>query len=86
MNDEFEPMDNEAEDEALEELSEELHAPLAYIRVVRKAELKNAPEELPDGLLYALHDENGRPLAIFKDRATAFVAARTNDLTPVSVH
>ena len=61
-------------------------APVAYIRTVRKSDLEDAPAELPDGLLYALHDESGRPLAVFKDRATAIVAARTNDFTPVSVH
>lgn len=59
---------------------------LAYVRAVQKADLPDAPEQLPDGTLYALHDENGRPLAIFEDRATAIVVARSNALTPMSVH
>lgn len=77
MNDEFETV----------EMDEPVSpAPVAYIRAVRKSDLADPPEAMPDGLLYALHDETGRPLAIFKDRATAIVAARTNDFTPVSVH
>jgi hypothetical protein len=36
--------------------------------------------------LYALGTEEGTQLALVKDRALAFVVARQNDLTPVSVH
>lgn len=59
--------------------------PTAYIRVVRKADVASAPADAPDEL-YALHDENGRPLALFSDRASAMALARANSLAPVSVH
>ena len=35
---------------------------------------------------YAIHAADGQELAIFGDREIAFVAARQNDLEPVSVH
>ena len=35
---------------------------------------------------YAIHSANGQELAVFGDRDVAFVAARQNDLEPVSVH
>ncbi|MEM7189882.1 MAG: DUF1150 family protein [Pseudomonadota bacterium] len=55
---------------------------------VREAE----PEDLPDeirgapGKVFAIHDQSGNVLALAKDRSVAFAVARTNDLTPVSVH
>ena len=40
-----------------------------------------------DGLLaYAIHAADGQELAVFSERDVAFVAARQNDLEPVSVH
>ena len=40
-----------------------------------------------DGLTaYAIHAADGQELAIFSARDVAFVAARQNDLEPVSVH
>lgn len=57
----------------------------AYIRVVRRDELENAPANAPE-TLYALHDENGRPLAVFGDRAAAVVAAKANNFRAMSVH
>lgn len=60
-------------------------APTAYIRMVRKSDLESAPADAPEEL-YALHDENGRPIAIFADRASAIVLAKANSYAPVSVH
>jgi len=37
-------------------------------------------------MLYAVHDAEGAPLALVAERYMAFVLARQNDLTPVSVH
>ena len=40
-----------------------------------------------DGLpAYAIHAADGRELAVFGERELAFVAARQNDLEPLSVH
>ncbi len=35
---------------------------------------------------YAIHAADGQELAVFGEREIAFVAARQNDLEPVSVH
>ncbi|MFD1507829.1 DUF1150 family protein [Lacimonas salitolerans] len=61
---------------------------IVYVRPVEVADL---PDELQEKLvgtktLYAVHDANGQQLALVKDRKTAFVLARQNDLSPVTVH
>ncbi len=38
------------------------------------------------GTIYAVHNEDGERLALVRDRRTAFVLARQNDMAPVSVH
>ena len=52
-------------------------------------------EDLPSGLrnqiedgetLYAVHKSDGERLALVKDRKMAFMLARQNDLSPVTVH
>ncbi len=35
---------------------------------------------------YAIHAADGQELAVFGEREVAFVAARQNDLEPLSVH
>ena len=60
--------------------------PIAYIRPLTAKEREGAPNGLRDLAVVALHDENGRPLALFPDRATAMAAAQANDFHPVSVH
>ncbi len=59
--------------------------PIVYVREVSHEEL---PEELKgaETTLYALHDADGNRLALAPDRGQAFVLARQNDLSPVSVH
>lgn len=62
--------------------------PIVYIRSVDVASL---PSEIRAQAgtreqLYAIGTEEGTQLALVKDRALAFVVARQNDLTPVSVH
>lgn len=61
---------------------------IVYVRPVAVADL---PEEVQAELgdvetLYALHDANGERLALVRDRRTAFILARQNDLAPVNVH
>ncbi|MDD2869584.1 DUF1150 family protein [Neomegalonema sp.] len=61
--------------------------PLAYVREIRADEIGRFGA-LPPGVthLYAVHDENGRRLAVFDDRAAAFAIARQNSFAPVSAH
>ncbi|QDL93470.1 DUF1150 family protein [Paroceanicella profunda] len=64
-----------------------LALPLAYVRRVHSRDLP--PQiEVPEGVtdLYAIHGEDGEPLALVGDRKMAFAVARQNDYTPVSVH
>ena len=60
---------------------------IVYVREVKTVDL---PEEVRARTsadhLYAIHAENGAVLALVPDRAQAFVVARQNELSPVSVH
>ncbi|MCZ4352933.1 DUF1150 domain-containing protein [Roseovarius aestuarii] len=65
---------------------------IAYVRPVN---VKDLPDDMQAqvqeqlaGLdtIYAVHSAEGERLALVKDRALAFVLARQNDLTPVTVH
>ncbi|PWE29452.1 DUF1150 domain-containing protein [Maritimibacter sp. 55A14] len=67
---------------------------IVYVRKVNVEDLI-ASEGLPDELrqqlegrdaLYAVHDADGQRLALVGDRKLAFILARQNDLSPVSVH
>lgn len=75
----------ETTDETLEE--GRAASPLAYVREVRSDEIGGFGA-LPPGVthLYAVHDESGRRLAVFDDRAAAFAIARQNSFAPVSAH
>lgn len=58
---------------------------------IRRVALDSLPDEIrrqvPDvDALYAVHGIDGERLALVKDRDLAFVLARQNELTPVSVH
>ena len=58
---------------------------------IRRVALDTLPDEIrqqvPDAdALYAVHGIDGERLALVKDRELAFVLARQNELTPVSVH
>lgn len=56
----------------------------AYIRPVAKSTIEDAPEDAPD-TLYALHDADGRPLALFTSLDTAKVTARSHNLDAMAV-
>ncbi len=62
--------------------------PIVYIRPVAVADLPEDLREQAEGLetLYAIGNEEGQQLALVKDRKLAFVVARQNDMSPVSVH
>lgn len=60
---------------------------IAYIRSVHVDDLGDeikAPEGIE--VLYALHDPEGKRLALFENRELAFAVARSNEIEPVSVH
>ncbi|MCT4683366.1 MAG: DUF1150 domain-containing protein [Roseicyclus sp.] len=62
--------------------------PIVYIRPVAVADLPDEIREQAEGIetLYAIGSETGERLALVKDRKLAFMVARQNDMTPVSVH
>ncbi|HWL56136.1 MAG TPA: DUF1150 family protein [Paracoccus sp. (in: a-proteobacteria)] len=58
---------------------------------IRRVEIDTLPEDVrrqvPDAdALYAVHGVDGARLALVADRSMAFMLARQNELTPVSVH
>lgn len=59
-----------------------------YIRQVAVASLPKDLREQIEGTdnLYAVHGADGSRLALVKDRNLAFMLARQNEMTPVSVH
>ena len=61
---------------------------LVYIKTVAATEL---PLDLQrqvgsEKTVYAVHKSDGERVAVVENRALAFVLARENDLTPVTVH
>lgn len=71
-------------DEMYEEVDGDIMR-MAYIRQVAKAEVADAPDDAPE-TLYALHDADGRPLAVFSSHDNAVLTARTHNFEPVMVH
>lgn len=58
---------------------------------IRRVPTSTLPEEIREQVpgvdnMYAVHDADGEQLALVKDRSSAFILARQNELTPVSVH
>ncbi len=62
--------------------------PIVYVKAVPVADLPSEVQAEAGELtqLYAVHDAEGQQLALVADRNMAFVLARQNDLTPVTVH
>ncbi|PJE32234.1 hypothetical protein PSM7751_01899 [Pseudooceanicola marinus] len=63
-------------------------AKVVYVRAVKAADLPEDVREQVPGVkqLFAVHDSMGERLALVRDRETAFILARQNDLAPVTVH
>ncbi len=67
---------------------------LVYVRTVSSdeiiaetsAEVVESAGLVPHQTLYAVHRADGERLAVLSDRQTAFAAALSHDLAPVSVH
>lgn len=70
------------------ENSEDADERIVYVRSVRTADLPEAIREQTSGMdeLYAIYASSGECLALVPDRRQAFVVARRNELSPVSVH
>lgn len=61
---------------------------IVYIRAVDVEDLPKDMRDVAEGQaqIYAVHAPNGDRLALVRDRATAFVLARQNEFSPVTVH
>lgn len=61
---------------------------IVYVREVKTADLPAEVRAHTGALdhLYAIHAANGEVLALVPDRRQAFVVARQNEFSPVSVH
>lgn len=68
----------------------EIERPIVYVRKVAVADLPDEIRAQASGAgltaLYVIGNEAGEQLALVRDRKLAFVVARQNDMTPVSVH
>ncbi|MCY4305997.1 MAG: DUF1150 family protein [Aestuariivita sp.] len=61
---------------------------VVYVKAVPINELPEDVKLNADGKdqVYAVHDAQGQQLALVVDRRLAFILARQNDMTPVTVH
>ena len=61
---------------------------LVYVKQVNVADLPAEVQKEAGDLdqLFAVHNSDGQQLALVAERKLAFVLARQNDLTPVTVH
>jgi len=61
---------------------------IVYVRPVKSADLPAEVQARTGGAeeIYAIHSENGAVLALVPDRRRAFLVARQNEMSPVSVH
>lgn len=64
------------------------HDKTVYVRRVAIESLPKDVQDQAEGLeaLYALHDASGERIALVKDRGLAFMLAKENEMSPVSVH
>jgi len=61
---------------------------IVYVKAVDVADLPKEVQAEAQGLnrIYAVHDAKGQRLALVADRKMAFILARQNDFSPVTVH
>ena len=61
---------------------------IVYVREVKTADLPAEIRAQTGNLehLYAIHADTGEVLALVPDRKQAFIVARQNEFSPVSVH
>lgn len=63
-------------------------ARIVYVRSVQVADLPADMQARAAGrqVIWAVHDKDGGRLALVAERQMAFLLARQNDLSPVSLH
>jgi hypothetical protein len=68
--------------------SDDAEKRIVYVRGVKASDLPDEIRARTGGAaqLYAIHAPSGEVLAIVPDRAHAFLVARQNSFSPVSVH
>jgi hypothetical protein len=59
---------------------------IVYVRPVSAEELRDIPGAPEGADLYSVHAADGTRMAVVASRAAAFMAARENEMVPVSVH
>lgn len=59
---------------------------IVYVRPVSAEELSQIPGAPEGAALYSVHAADGTRMAVVGSRAAAFMAARENEMVPVSVH
>lgn len=61
---------------------------IVYVREVKTSDLPEEIQEQASGRdhIYAIHADTGEVLALVGDRDKAFIVARQNSFSPVSVH
>ena len=81
-------MDTKYDFDAPEAQDETPQRPIVYVRSVAVKDLPREIREQAMGAeeLYAVHTEDGKRLALVRNRNLAFMLARQNDLSPVNVH
>lgn len=69
-------------------LTDESPNRIVYVRSMKTSDLPEALQAQAPGLdhIYSIHSPDGSVLALVSDRAQAFVVARQNEFSPVSVH
>ena len=72
-------------DEFLDQMSDDR---TVYVREVMVSDLPEDVQEQAEGAetLFAVHAPDGERLALVKERGLAFVLARQNNYSPVTVH
>jgi hypothetical protein len=61
---------------------------IVYVREIKASDLPEAVRAQIEGRdhLYAIHAPDGAVLALVDNRQQAFIVARQNEMSPVSVH
>lgn len=59
---------------------------MVYVKAVDSSQVQGLNGVPPGITLYAIHSDQGAPLAVMGNRDAAFHAARQHNMLPVSVH
>lgn len=59
---------------------------MVYVKAVDSSQVEGLNGVPPGVTLYAIHSDQGAPLAVLGNRDAAFYAARQHNMLPMSVH